>query len=101
MELCLQEDVKQLPEPITTQVVHFTGKSFQFGIFQLNTLDLDNTEPDSVKNILWLTERMNLFETCKYVEGKNVFEGYNPEVFKLFMGLYANGAALPAESKST
>ncbi len=84
--------MKVLPEPITTQVIHFTGKEFQFGVFQLNTLDLDNTEGASVKNILWLTDRMKLFENCKYVQGKGVFEGYNPLVFKYLMGLYANGA---------
>jgi len=87
-------DVKELPEPITTQGVHFTGKEFQFSVFQLNTLDLENVEESSLKNILWLTEKMNIFDNCRNDLGKEILEGYNPEVFKILMGFYATGSNL-------
>jgi len=84
-------DVKELPAPITTQSVHLTGKEFQFSVFQLNTLDLENTDHGSVKNNLWLTDKINIFEECKFDSARGILNGYNPEVFKMLMGMYAVG----------
>ncbi|CAG7786452.1 unnamed protein product [Allacma fusca] len=86
-------DVKGiLPEPITTQTVHSTGQDFQFSIFQLNNVDVEEETSSAVKNIFWLTPKLKLFSTCKYEQGKEVFEGYNPEVFKILMGFYLNSS---------
>jgi len=62
----------------------------------LNTLDLDRAA-GSVKNVAWLTERLSLFEKCgyDYRQGRSVFEGYNPEVFRLLFGIYSASTLEP------
>ncbi|CAH1956578.1 unnamed protein product [Acanthoscelides obtectus] len=79
--------VKKLPEPITLQVVQTNGKFFHFGIFQLNTLDLDN---GSVKNLWYQGPLQYLFEDCCYKLGKPVLEGYNNDVVKQLYAFYCN-----------
>jgi large subunit ribosomal protein L37 len=86
-------DVKGiLPQPITMQTVHSTGQDLQFSIFQLNNVDLEENSGSSVKNVCWLTPKLKLFSACEYEQGKEKFEGYNPEVFKILMGLYLNNS---------
>jgi hypothetical protein len=70
--------------------VHLTGGGFEFAVLQLNTLDLDDESPDAPKNILWLTGRMNLFESCKYNKGKGELIGYNPQVFRNLLAFYGS-----------
>ena len=87
-----QDDVNGvLPEPVLTQSVHVTGQEFQFSVFQLNNANLEEEDSKSIKNIVWLTPKMKLFTKCEYELGKEIFEGYNPEVFKNFLGLYRSG----------
>lgn len=77
-----------LPEPVTTQVIHLTGKEFQFSVFQLNTLNLEDTTPTSVKNSVWITDKLNLFTECRNYYGKEIFEGYNPDILKIVAAMY-------------
>lgn len=81
-----------LPEPVTTQVIHLTGKEFQFSVFQLNTLDLEGTSSTSVKNNVWVTDKMHLCVNVKNNYGQEIFEGYNPEVLKLVTSMYLSEA---------
>jgi acetamidase/formamidase len=83
-----QNDVSKLPQPVTSQVVHLTGKEFQFAVFQLNNLDLEDALNSKVKNVVWLTDKVNLFSKIENQLGLEVFEGYNPEVFRTFAGMY-------------
>ncbi len=62
---------------------------FQFGIFQLNTLDLEEDSSSKVKNIVWLTSKINLFDHIENKLGTELFEGYNPEPFEILKGLYS------------
>lgn len=77
-----------LPEPITTQVIHLTGKEFQFSVFQLNTLNLEDSTTTGVKNHVWITDKMDLFTEVSNYYGKEIFEGYNPEIFKIVSAMY-------------
>ncbi|ODN03880.1 39S ribosomal protein L37, mitochondrial [Orchesella cincta] len=79
---------KILPEPVTTQMVHMTGKEFQFCVLQLNTLDLEDSSPTSIKNNVWITEKIDLYSELQNYYGKEIFEGYNPEILKLVAGMY-------------
>lgn len=82
-----QNELKTLPDPVTVQCVQTDGKMFHFGIFQLNTLDL---EADVVKNIWYQTPFLHLFENCSYNLGKPLLEGYNSEILKHLYAFYNN-----------
>ncbi|XP_066262593.1 large ribosomal subunit protein mL37 [Euwallacea similis] len=81
------EDVKKLPSPVTLQIVQTSGRQFQFGVFQLNTLDLDSSK---MRNIWYQTPTMTLFDRCAYVLGKPVLEGYNRTVMNHLASFYSN-----------
>lgn len=88
--LYLQDDVKQLPQPITIQAIHTDHRMFHFAILQLNTLDLNGANPE--KNIFWMQPNtVDLFSKCAYVKGRPTLEDYNPEVFQRVMAFYCNG----------
>jgi len=86
--ISLQDNIIDVPSPVTSQIIHLTGKEVQFAVFQLNTLDLEESSSSKVKNIIWLTDKINLFENADNRLGLEILEGYNPEVFKTFAGLY-------------
>uniref|UniRef100_U5EPB1 Large ribosomal subunit protein mL37 n=1 Tax=Corethrella appendiculata TaxID=1370023 RepID=U5EPB1_9DIPT len=81
-------NIKDLPEPIVVQSIQTTGKSFHFGIFQLNTLDL--TSESGVKNVWFHKKQMNLFTECEYQVAKPVLNGYNKNVLRHFYVFYKN-----------
>lgn len=81
--------VKELEKPITVQVVQFESAKIQFGIFQLNTLDL-NSESSSKKNFWFRKEAMNLYENCEYIAGRPALTNYNFDVFRLMNVFYSN-----------
>jgi len=87
-------DSSSLPEPVTSQVVHLTGKEFQFAVFQLNTTDFDDNSSSKVKNIVWLTDKISLFSHIENKLGSELFEGYNPEAFTILKGLYSRPTIL-------
>lgn len=84
----MQDDVKTLEEPITVQVVQLDGKRVQFGIFQLNTLDLDDTNGST--NYWFRKPEMLLYDECIYKEGRPLLTNYNFDVFKLMSIFYSN-----------
>ncbi|KAJ8926022.1 hypothetical protein NQ315_009877 [Exocentrus adspersus] len=79
------DEVKLLPKPVTVQAVQTDGCFFHFGVFQLNTLDLENGD---VKNVWYQTPLLNLFERCCYDLGRPTLEGYNSEVVKHLYAFY-------------
>jgi large subunit ribosomal protein L37 len=81
-------DVKVLPKPIVVQCVHTNGQTFHFGVFQLNTLDLDG--PDGVKNYWFTRPNINLYDECAYKSSRPVLEGYNTDVLRLMNVFYNN-----------
>lgn len=82
------DNVKILQEPITVQVVQLDGKRIQFGIFQLNTLDLD--EINGPTNYWFRKPEMLLYDECIYKEGRPLLTNYNFDVFKLMSIFYSN-----------
>jgi len=82
------ENVKQLPEPITVQSVHVNNKSFYFGMFQLNTLELNGTA--GTKNYWFDVPPMDLYSECAYIDARPTLIGYNPDVLKYALGFYNN-----------
>ncbi|XP_018563370.1 39S ribosomal protein L37, mitochondrial [Anoplophora glabripennis] len=79
------DDVGQLPKPVTVQSVQTDGQFYHFGVFQLNTLDL---EKGDVKNVWYQTPLLYLYDKCCYVLGKPTLEGYNKEVVKHLYAFY-------------
>jgi hypothetical protein len=69
--------------------VHLTGKDFQFAVFQLNTLDLDDAN-SKTKNVVWLTDKVSLFDHVENKLGTEIVEKYDPEPFKIIKGMYSS-----------
>lgn len=68
------------------QCVHTNSQWFHFGVLQLNSLDVNSSQ----KNIWYQTEKIPLFDKCKYEAGKPELEGYNKEVIKNLIRFYNN-----------
>lgn len=82
------EDAKVLEKPIVVQVVQLDSKRIQFGVYQLNTLDLDGSS--KVKNYWFSKPAMNLYEDCCYKDGRPSLSSYNFDVFKTMNVFYSN-----------
>lgn len=80
--------MQKLPKPVTVQCVQTDGQHFDFGVYQLNTLDLDTVE--GPKNVWYQSGRVPLFKTCEYHLGRPVLEGYNKEVINQLFSFYEN-----------
>lgn len=80
------ENAKELDQPIVLQTVHFDKHRVQFGLFQLNTLDLNSEH----KNYWFRKPIMELYEECKYSDGRPNLVNYNFNVFKTMCVLYGN-----------
>lgn len=81
-------DAKILKSPIVVQVVHLDSKRIQFGVYQLNTLDLNGT--NNVKNYWFSQPPMNLYENCRYDDGRPSLTSYNFDVFRMMNVFYNN-----------
>lgn len=81
--------VKKLPEPVTVQCIHTDGKNYHFFIYQLNSLDANDS---STKNFWCALPPLKLFEEAQYDDGRPVIKDYNPEVFRRIFAFYKNGS---------
>lgn len=81
-------NVRDLEKPIVVQVVQIESNRIQFGIFQLNTLDLSSN--DGLKNFWFSKTAMSLYDECCYSSGRPALKGYNFDVFRLLNVFYSN-----------
>ncbi|KAL1489654.1 hypothetical protein ABEB36_013598 [Hypothenemus hampei] len=74
--------------PIVNQTVMTNGKDFQFYIYQLNTILLNNyhISNNPKRNICWASQQLKLYEEIK--DDKLI--GFNEDVVKLLVKLYIN-----------
>lgn len=84
----LYGNVQDLPASIVVQSIQTDGKTFHFGLLQLNTLNLDGV--DGLKNYWFQLESMDLFKECGMRNGRPVLEGYNKDVFRVLSAFYNN-----------
>nr|XP_033772159.1 39S ribosomal protein L37, mitochondrial [Geotrypetes seraphini]XP_033772160.1 39S ribosomal protein L37, mitochondrial [Geotrypetes seraphini]XP_033772161.1 39S ribosomal protein L37, mitochondrial [Geotrypetes seraphini] len=92
------DDTKILEHPVVVQSVGTDGRTFQFLVFQLNTMDFDSS--DGVKNLIWMDSDQPLYDyaKCRPVIRKREIVvpaglyGYQPNTFKKFLALYLHGA---------
>lgn len=82
------DSVGQLPKPIVVQSIETDGQTFHFGVFQLNTLQLDGV--DGTKNYWFHLPNVDLFAECGYKVGRPVLEGYNKDCFRYLKAFYGN-----------
>jgi large subunit ribosomal protein L37 len=80
------DNARDLDHPVVLQTVHFDKQRIQFGLFQLNTLDLNS----ETKNYWFKKPIMELYEDCKYADGRPQLVNYNFNVFKTMCVLYGN-----------
>ncbi|KFM56672.1 hypothetical protein X975_17473, partial [Stegodyphus mimosarum] len=69
-------DVGKLPEPISVQCMYMDVKSFNFIAYQLNTLELNDSE--GIKNQVWIDELSTLYDN---VSEEDLITNYNPDIF--------------------
>lgn len=81
-------DVKELDKPIVVQVVQIDSKRIQFGVFQLNTLDLNNEK--GMMNYWFRKPEMYLYDDCYYHYGRPALMSYNFDVFRLMNVFYSS-----------
>lgn len=80
--------MKELEKPIVVQVIQLESRRIQFGIFQLNTLDLNNE--GGAKNFWFSKKEMNLYDECCYRDGRPALTSYNFDVFRMMNVFYSN-----------
>lgn len=71
------------------QSIQTDGRTFHFGVFQLNTLQLD--EGSQLKNYWFHEENMDLYAQCGYTRGRPQLDGYNKNVFRYINAFYHSG----------
>lgn len=81
-----QNNVNDLEKPIIVQSIQLNGQSMQFGVFQLNTLNLNGV--DGTKNVWFNGPTLQLYSECLYKLGRPILAGYNPDVFRYIYGFY-------------
>ncbi|XP_037955988.1 39S ribosomal protein L37, mitochondrial [Teleopsis dalmanni] len=80
----------KLPKPIVIQSIQTDGRSFHFGVFQLNTLAIGDDVDDGLKNYWFHEPQLDLFTDCSYKLGKPYLEGYNKDVIRCINAFYNN-----------
>lgn len=83
-------DVKELPEPICVQCVYMDVKSFNFLVYQLNTLEVSHD--DGIKNQVWVDEPANLYSE---IYEESALKDYNRTIFPKMLAFYMNGLEIP------
>ncbi|XP_073812355.1 mitochondrial ribosomal protein L37 [Musca autumnalis] len=81
-------DLEALPKPIVIQSVQTDGSIFDFGVFQLNTLNID--ERNHLKNYWFQGENMDLYKVCCYLKGQPRLDGCNRNVLRHIVAFYNN-----------
>lgn len=82
------ENARQLEQPVVLQTIQLDKKRVQFGIFQLNTFDLQGE--GGVKNYWFRKPISDLYDECTYHEGRPQLVNYNFNIFKTMCVLYGS-----------
>lgn len=72
---------------MTVQAVQTDGQNFSFAVYQLNSLDREDSDK---RNFCWISPKVPLYGFCGYLNGRPNLQGYNPEVLERIMGFLAN-----------
>lgn len=78
--------VEHFEEPIVVQVVQFDNNRIQFGVFQLNTMNLNDSK--GLKNFWFSKKPMQLYEDCCYNNGRPALLSYNGNILRLLIAFY-------------
>ncbi|CAK1550550.1 unnamed protein product [Leptosia nina] len=80
------EETKDLPEPVYVNCIQTDGQRFHFGIFELNTLNVEGTE--GPKNVWYCKNDLKLYDSSRYLSGIPVLENYNPQIYGYINAFY-------------
>lgn len=98
--------MKRLPEPIVIQSVLSAQNRFHFGIFQLNTLDLNDEGADQLTNIWYQSPGIDLYaveddaETGSSTGEKFKLMSYNENVLRFLVSFYVGQEEVAAGKKA-
>ncbi|XP_061397031.1 large ribosomal subunit protein mL37 [Musca vetustissima] len=81
-------NIEKIPKPIVIQSVQTDGRTFHFGVFQLNTLIIDG-KTDS-KNYWFQEENIDLYKHCSYINGQPRLDGCDNNVIRNLAAFYNN-----------
>lgn len=81
-----QADVVDLPQPITLNCIQIHNNKFHFGVYQLNTLNLDGI--DGIKNYWFNIPSMFLYTNCEYQQSRPMLVNYNNDVLRYVVAFY-------------
>jgi len=82
----------RLPNPVLAQCVQCCGNTFEFIVFQLNTVDFN--DDSGVKNIVYVDGDNKLFTPIEHWKPYEKIIDYNPEVIRKYVALLSNGAII-------
>ncbi|XP_034663043.1 39S ribosomal protein L37, mitochondrial [Drosophila subobscura] len=77
-----------LLKPIVVQSVQTDGRTFHFGVFQLNTLNISSQ--NTLKNYWFHRESYELFSKCGQEAGRPHLENYNGDIFRILNAFYCS-----------
>lgn len=92
------ESSGDLSSPLAGQCIGLDGKNFHFMCYQLNTTDFETDQ--GVKNMVWVSEPVPLFEECSQTHWQNpeYYSGFDPKAFKLFQAMWLADSAAAQSS---
>lgn len=73
---------------MVVQSIQTDGKSFYFGVYQLNSLDL--TDSNKQLNVWYQTQPIDLYGECGYKDGRPILLEYNNQALKHLIAFYNN-----------
>jgi hypothetical protein len=79
------EDINLIEQPIVTKAIQLVDGRIDLVAFQLNTLELDNSE--GVKNLVWVDKAQPLYIAKSAYENIEQVEELNMDTFKKFANL--------------
>lgn len=80
--------MRELPKPVTVQCVQVHVNKFYFGVYQLNTLNLEGE--DGIKNYWYNIPALELYSNCEYQQSRPILENYNQDVLRHAIAFYKN-----------
>ncbi|XP_018797863.1 PREDICTED: 39S ribosomal protein L37, mitochondrial [Bactrocera latifrons] len=80
--------VEKLTRPIVVQSIQTDGRTFHFGVFQLNDLRIDDLR--GAKNYWCHSCNLDLFEKFEYASGRPKLIGFNKDVLRYLYAFYIN-----------
>lgn len=90
--------MKDLSSPVVVQAIQCCANSFDFVVFQLNSLNLDDDE--GVKNFVWVESGKKFFKFFDHWDEMREVAEFDPKIFRKFLTLILQNSKIsPPETE--